>query len=72
MIVAAHLPASRAQLLVPAADHIGPQLEVVARDPHAGRLYRCRRCGRLVWSAFGRARRHRRYCRRRDWPWGRP
>lgn len=60
------------QLTVPAREAARPTLEVVAVHRFAGRRYRCRRCGWEGWSAFGRARRHRRYCRRRDWPWGRP
>lgn len=60
------------QLTVPLVDPGRPTLEQVGAHPHAGRLLRCRRCGRMTWSAFGHARRHRRFCRRRDWPWGRP
>lgn len=60
-----------AQLTVPVRDPDRPTLEQVGIHPHAGRLMRCRRCGVEVWSAWGHARRHRRYCRRRDWPGGR-
>jgi hypothetical protein len=60
------------QLVVPSPDHLAPHLELIGVHRAAGRLYRCRRCGAEVWSCYGRARRHRQYCRRRDYPGGRP
>lgn len=69
---APRVPAGPPQLTVPSAERRWPTMQVVAVHRFAGRLYRCRRCGALRWSSFGRARLHRRYCRRRDWPEGRP
>lgn len=62
----------QAQMLVPHPSPRRATMEIVAVHEHAGRLERCRRCGAEFWTAFGRARRHRRYCRRQDWPFGRP
>ncbi len=64
--------AAAPQLLVPLRSERRPTMVEVGVHPHAGRLERCLRCGREVWTAFGLARRHRRYCRRQEWPEGRP
>lgn len=64
--------AAQHQTIIPAASPRRVTMLEVGVHPHAGRLERCLRCGREVWTAFGRARRHRRFCRRQDWPQGRP
>lgn len=47
------------QLMVPAADEWWPGAVLVAVSRHSGRRYLCPDCGARVWTAFGRARRHR-------------
>lgn len=59
------------QLLVPMRSPRRATMVEVGVHAHAGRLEQCLRCGRLVWTSFGRARRHRRYCRSQRWPFGR-